>query len=546
MVNVTFFGCPVSESKAVSKVKSQLTLTCHNNIPLSCQNMSKMSGPVETELPLQTLAFRRKDKLRLSLHNNRAVNNTPVVTDPQELKERVRSLSCDELARKLSNCNNKQRLPFLLLDCRGYLCYTECHIAGAVHIPCADRFNRKRVQNCSSVLDLVSTNNRRNKIGSSPTAASPSSSASAGSVSTAKWREVIVYDEGTSDLTLDSAGLQTPISFVLMHLLQENRQPIFLNGGIKEFSRYYRDLCDNCNKKDLTIGSTMPLTSSHPPSFLLPCSPLPPISPSIVSTPNCRESFENEPPTKVLPYLYVGNAKDSTNCKLLRELGIGYILSVTTNSPFSTSTTSYSSHYSSNNNNNNHLEQHQSSEFRKMQIPVSDNLCENLSTYFDAAYEFIEEARKTGTKVLIHCQAGISRSPTIAIAYIMKHINLSTLDAYALVQKERRIISPNLNFMGQLVEFESKLKGMSSCSSSSSSESESSMELESVSSLEESCGSSKSSSSSVSSTSIGSSSLSHLHHRRTSSCHSSSASSSGISNSIESSSSSNTHMIVAD
>jgi len=80
-----------------------------------------------------------------------------------------------------------------------------------------------------------------------------------------------------------------------------------------------------------------------------------------------------------------------------------------------------------------------------------------------------EEARKSGAKILIHCQAGISRSPTIAIAYIMKHINLSTLEAYAFVQRYRRIISPNLNFMGQLVEFESKLKGISSNSETESS-----------------------------------------------------------------------------
>lgn len=167
-------------------------------------------------------------------------------------------------------------------------------------------------------------------------------------------------------------------------------------GGIKEFSRFYRDLCDSYNnKKDLTIGSTMPLTSSHPPSFLLPCSPLPPLSPSIVSTPNCGiERFENEPPTKVLPYLYVGNAKDSTNAKLLRELGIGYILSVTTHSPFSTNGSSVvnsanSSPFSSNNNNHLHSCNNELNEFRKMQIPVSDNLCENLAPYFDAAYEFI-------------------------------------------------------------------------------------------------------------------------------------------------------------
>ncbi|ODM92723.1 Dual specificity protein phosphatase 10 [Orchesella cincta] len=226
-----------------------------------------MSGPVETELPPQTLAFRRKDKLRLSLHTNRAITNTPTVADPQELKERVRSLSCDELARKLENSNNKQRLPFLLLDCRGYLCYTECHIAGAVHIPCADRFNRKRVQNCASVLDLVSTNNRRNKTGSSPNGSSPSSSSSGGGVSAAKWRDVIVYDEGTSDLTLDSAGLQSPISFVLMHLLQENRQPIFLNGSITVTAHVVGDLMTGPARGSflLELHSQQPILYSPPP-----------------------------------------------------------------------------------------------------------------------------------------------------------------------------------------------------------------------------------------------------------------------------------------
>jgi hypothetical protein len=61
---------------------------------------------------------------------------------------------------------------------------------------------------------------------------------------------------------------------------------------------------------------------------------------------------------------------------------------------------------------------------------------------FCCSYLFTEEARKKGEKILIHCHAGISRSPTIAIAYIMKHINLSTLEAYAFVQRNRRIISP--------------------------------------------------------------------------------------------------------
>ena len=64
--------------------------------------------------------------------------------------------------------------------------------------------------------------------------------------------------------------------------------------------------------------------------------------------------------------------------------------------------------------------------FRYMKVNISDDQDSKISTKFQECFAFINKAlsKNYANKVLIHCHAGHSRSPTIAIAYLMYSKNL--------------------------------------------------------------------------------------------------------------------------
>ncbi len=66
------------------------------------------------------------------------------------------------------------------------------------------------------------------------------------------------------------------------------------------------------------------------------------------------------------------------------------------------------------------------------------------------AFAFIEDGRKTGGRVLVHCNAGISRAPSLVLAYLIKREKLCFESAWEAVTRVRPGAKPNSGFLNQL------------------------------------------------------------------------------------------------
>lgn len=95
--------------------------------------------------------------------------------------------------------------------------------------------------------------------------------------------------------------------------------------------------------------------------------------------------------------------------------------------------------------------------FEFFQVEVEDMGVEYISSYFKVVNEFIDYFIYRNMGVLIFCCHGISRSPTIAMAYLIESKQLSLNEAFNLIM-EKKQISPNFGFMDQLCQYEKLLR----------------------------------------------------------------------------------------
>lgn len=95
--------------------------------------------------------------------------------------------------------------------------------------------------------------------------------------------------------------------------------------------------------------------------------------------------------------------------------------------------------------------------FEYLKIDILDLPETNILDYFDRVFAYIEEVQKKGGKAFIHCNAGISRSASFAVGYLMKTKGMTYRQAFDKC-RETRSIRPNSGFEKQLKNYETTLK----------------------------------------------------------------------------------------
>ncbi|KDO35477.1 hypothetical protein SPRG_00324 [Saprolegnia parasitica CBS 223.65] len=93
--------------------------------------------------------------------------------------------------------------------------------------------------------------------------------------------------------------------------------------------------------------------------------------------------------------------------------------------------------------------------FSYYHLRLRDHATQDIHRHFYNIFHFIDAAREANGKVFVHCVKGISRSPTMAIAYLMAREQLGLYPALERVRASRPVIDPNAGFIFQLNEWDS-------------------------------------------------------------------------------------------
>jgi len=130
---------------------------------------------------------------------------------------------------------------------------------------------------------------------------------------------------------------------------------------------------------------------------------------------------------KVADRIFVGTESDAGDKSLLRKHGVDTVISLTHSNPDTGNVT-------------------------RLDVPMIDGPQNDSEVFAQAVSEVIEH-RKSGRKILIHCSAGASRSPSVAAAAISHLTEKDLNEAFNQIIECRSEVEPHDALVRQAVKF---------------------------------------------------------------------------------------------
>ena len=131
---------------------------------------------------------------------------------------------------------------------------------------------------------------------------------------------------------------------------------------------------------------------------------------------------------QITPSLFMSGYDSACDYKSLNRSGISHIINLTSqqcpNSNFS--------------------------EIEYSSFCLSDNPEFDLMPFIDEILGIIISKTRQGKRVLVHCKMGISRAPSIIIAFLIKSLGMTYEKAFDYLLKINSRVCPNLGYLMQL------------------------------------------------------------------------------------------------
>ncbi|KNA25704.1 hypothetical protein SOVF_003250 [Spinacia oleracea] len=91
---------------------------------------------------------------------------------------------------------------------------------------------------------------------------------------------------------------------------------------------------------------------------------------------------------------------------------------------------------------------------------LQDRPSEDITSILYDVFDYFEDVREQGGRVLVHCCQGVSRSTSLVIAYLMWKEGQSFEDAFQYVKAARGVTNPNMGFACQLLQCQKRVHAM--------------------------------------------------------------------------------------